>query len=83
MDITIETEKMSGEFIKHHLRGLPLDAVMHHFNAPDTGSPHSHPYNFTSHIISGGYIERVYTLLPNGRWRSKLIKRLPDTVIKF
>ena len=36
----IATEKMCEEFSKHHLLELPFGAVIHHFTAPDIGSPH-------------------------------------------
>lgn len=62
MRLTFKKEKMSNEFYKHHIRGLPFGAVIHHFTAPDTGGPHDHPFGFTTHIIHGSYIERVYKI---------------------
>lgn len=77
--VNIVEEKMSGEFTKFHLLGLPFGLVIHHFNAPDKGSPHCHPFAFTSHILSGGYIERVYKIDDGGQWTSELLHRPPGT----
>lgn len=78
--MTIDIEKMSEEFTKFHFKSLPFDAVMHRFAAPDVGSPHCHPFNFTSHILYGGYIERVYTVYDDDRWTSEIIHREAGTV---
>ena len=78
--IAITEEKMSGEFTKSHLHGLPFGAVIHHFTAEDVGSPHDHPFGFTSHILSGGYVEKVYRVNEDGSWSSELVERLPGTV---
>ncbi len=78
MKLTFKKEKMSNEFTKHHIKGLPFGAVIHHFTAPDTGGPHDHPFGFTSHIIHGSYIERVYTI-QNGNVIFEDIHRLPGT----
>ncbi|HXG85966.1 MAG TPA: hypothetical protein VNI84_18235 [Pyrinomonadaceae bacterium] len=78
--LTISEEKMSGEFTKQHLKGLPFGAVIHHFTAQDTGSPHDHPFSFTSHILSGGYIEKVFHVDEDGKWTSEWIDRKPGTV---
>lgn len=76
----IELEKMSDEFVKSHIKGLPFDAVIHHFTEKDKGSPHDHPYKFTSHILSGGYVERVYKVGTDGGWSTELVYRYPGTV---
>jgi hypothetical protein len=78
--LKIEIEKMSGEFVKHHIRDLPFYAVIHHFTAIDKGSPHDHPFGFTSHVLYGGYVERVYHIEPDGTWKSELVNRNPGTV---
>ncbi len=78
--LNIETEIMSDELTKHHIKELPFDAVIHHFTATDKGSPHDHPFAFTSHILSGGYIERVYTVDENGLWAREYIFRKAGTV---
>lgn len=78
--ITIAEERMSDEFVKSHLQGLPFDIVIHHFTAKDTGSPHCHPFGFTTHILQGGYVERVYTVETDGSWTSELFYRKAGTV---
>jgi len=80
MEIEIKTEKMSDIFTKQHILGLPFDAVIHHFTEIDSGDPHNHPFSFTSHILSGGYIERVYTIGSYGLWHYEDIERKPGTV---
>lgn len=77
--LNIEAEKMSDEFTKHHIKNLPFDAVIHHFTATDKGSPHDHPFGFTSFILSGSYIERVYWIGKDGIWSSEWIHRKPGT----
>lgn len=71
---------MSDEFTKYHIKGLAFDAVIHHFTARDKGSPHDHPFGFTSHILSGGYVEKAYKVDDGGGWSSELIHRPPGTV---
>lgn len=58
--ITVVTERMSDEFTKFHINGLPFPAVIHHFTGSDKGLPHDHPWGFLSFVLSGGYIERIY-----------------------
>lgn len=58
--ITIEEERMSDSFVKYHIRGLPIAAVLHHFTDVDRGDPHDHPWPFQSTILSGGYTEEVF-----------------------
>jgi len=57
----IRNEKMSDEFEKHHIEGLPFSAVIHHFTAPDKAGAHDHPFGFTTHILKGSYVERRYS----------------------
>ncbi len=71
---------MSEEFTKFHINGLPFGAVIHHFTSIDRGSPHCHPFSFTSHILSGGYVERVYTVNADGSWTARLEHRTAGTV---
>ncbi len=61
MAITIEEQRLSNEFLKCHIRGLPFHAAFHHFTGVDQGPPHDHPCKHTITILKGGYIERVYT----------------------
>lgn len=58
----VREERMGGHFVKYHLDDLPPYAVLHRFTAPDHGDPHDHPFSADSLIISGGYIEEVYSL---------------------
>ena len=77
--IEIIEEKMGKHFVKHHLEGLPFNAVIHHFSCLDNNI-HDHPFGFTSHILSGGYVEKVFHVGAEGNWRTELITRLPGTV---
>lgn len=70
----LEVEKMSDEFTKYHIKGLPFAATLHHFTGPDKGLPHDHPWGFTSIILKGGYVERVFEL-SNGSWYTSDIFR--------
>lgn len=58
--LNIREEIMSDEFTKHHIEGLPFNAVLHHFTAPDKGGVHCHPFGFMSIVLHGSYVERVY-----------------------
>lgn len=60
-------ERMGPHMLKIYLEGLPGGCVVHHFTDADTGDPHDHPWDFYSHILFGGYVERVY--FPNGGWQ--------------
>lgn len=81
MNPIFREERMSDEFTKYHIDGLPFDAVLHKFTAPDIGGPHDHPFDFTTHIIKGGYIERIY-LLKNGQVYITEVYRAEGEVIK-
>lgn len=70
---------MSEHFVKFHLHNLPFDAVIHHFTSI-SDEIHDHPFAFTSHILSGGYVEKVYTVEPGGNWTSEFVCRKPGTV---
>lgn len=69
-------EPMSSAFTKWH---LDAPAVLHRFTAPDSGDPHDHPFGFTTQILSGGYVEEVYTLTADGGWSVSLHHRWPGT----
>ena len=59
--ITTRCEPMGHHFTKHHLEGLPVSAVLHHFTAAEPeADPHDHPWGFTSFVLSGGYVEEVF-----------------------
>ena len=76
-------EKMSQAFTKHLLdftgKLSPFHMVVHHFTAPDTGNPHDHPFRFTTHILKGGYVERVYSVNVDGSWSTEDVLRAPGT----
>ncbi len=71
--ISIKTrrEKMNAVFTKHHLKGLPFDAVIHHFSAKDQNEHiHDHPFSFTTHILKGSYVERIYEIHEDGTYHT-------------
>ena len=72
-------ERMSGAFEKWHVPGLDRPASFHRFTQPDRGDPHDHPWSFTTHILSGGYDEEVFSIGPNNSWRSEVHHRAPGT----
>jgi hypothetical protein len=73
-------ERMSDEFTKFHLEGpWPFQPAFHRFTGPDVDGPHDHPWDFTTHIIHGGYEEEVYEILPDGNWKMDVVQRLPGT----
>lgn len=45
VSIRIRREKMNAVFTKHHLKGLPFDAVIHHFSEKDQ---HEHIHDHRS-----------------------------------
>lgn len=69
-------EIMNEVFTKYHLgHGM----VLHHFTGIETGYPHDHPFDFTTEILFGDYIERIYTI-NYSRWTSKEVTRLAGTL---
>lgn len=71
MNIKIKREKMNSVFTKYHVTGLPFEAVIHHFSEKDQNEHiHDHPFGFTSHILKGSYIERIYEILDDGTYIS-------------
>ena len=79
MKLSIHPETRSREFRKHHVHGLPFEASFNEFTAPDTGDPHDHPFDFITHILSGGYTERIYHIHENGEVSTSDIERKPGT----
>lgn len=77
MEMHVRRERMSAEFEKFHLGD---GRVLHFFTGVDRGGPHDHPWDFTSKILVGGYVERVYTPHDDGTWSSELIRREVDDV---
>ena len=80
INIKIKREKMNAVFTKHHLRGLPFDAVIHHFSEKDQNEHiHDHPFSFTTHILKGSYIERIYEIFEDGTYNSAEYHRKEGT----
>lgn len=82
MNFTIE--QMSAEFTKYHLNPegsapWPFRPVLHHFTATDVDGPHDHPWPFQTFILSGGYVEEVFTIADDGTWSSEIIHRRANT----
>lgn len=76
----IDVELVHGGFTKYHLnregrQPWPFRPILHHFRTPDIGDPHDHPWDFTTYIVQGSYIEEVYTLTPHGGYRVELHRR--------
>jgi hypothetical protein len=79
--MNIREEQMNAEFTKFHIEGMPFDAVLHKFSPQDLDPQiHDHPFSFTTHILKGGYIERMWFLGVDGKWFSRDIHRKPGTV---
>lgn len=79
MKLSIKAEKLSRAFKKYHVQGLPFAASFNEFSAPDTGDPHDHPFDFITHILSGGYTERNYSINELGDVDINDIERKPGT----
>ncbi|KQR90830.1 hypothetical protein ASG01_14795 [Chryseobacterium sp. Leaf180] len=79
--IRLKKEKMNAVFVKHHLLGLPFDAVLHHFSRLDEHEHiHDHPFGFTSHVLKGSYVERIYEIHEDGTYTSSVHHRKEGTV---
>lgn len=79
MKLSIKAEKLSRSFKKYHVQGLPFAASFNEFSAPDTSDPHDHPFDFITHILSGGYTERNYSINAFGEVAINNIERKPGT----
>lgn len=79
MKLSFRPEKLSRAFKKHHIEGLSFAASLNEFSAPDTGDPHDHPFDFVTHILSGGYTERRYIIDELGHVTFEDMERLPGT----
>lgn len=73
----VRVEPLGPHFSKYHLaHGL----LVHRFTgAEPDGEPHNHPFSFVSHVLSGGYIEEVFVLHPDGTHTVTRYERLPGT----
>lgn len=64
--MNIRKEQMNEHFTKFHIEGLGFQATIHRFSTVDPYPfPHDHPYNFTTYILKGSYIEEVYNIYPD------------------
>jgi hypothetical protein len=73
----VRAERMSPAFVKYHLDD---GRVLHRFVRPEPhADPHDHPWSFETTILSGGYIEEVFTFQPDGAWRSAFVDRHPHS----
>ncbi len=78
---------MSDDFTKYLLKikdknGGLFQPVIHHFTDIDKGeNPHDHPWGFTTHILKGSYIEKVYHIV-EGKWFTETIFREQGTAHK-
>lgn len=73
-------ERISDEFTKYHLQdgSFPFDPVIHHFTQPDSSDwndAHDHPWDFTSHVLWGWYVERVYDVFDDGSYTFENVLR--------
>ena len=82
--IQIREEKMNDIFTKYHITfaGLHL-CVLHRFTGGDMGDPHDHPWDYTTHILKGGYVEEVYNIQADGKWNVRLLTRKEGDVISL
>ncbi len=51
-------ERLSDEFAKVH---LSPGRALHIFTGPDRGGPHDHPFSIEAEVLSGGYVERIWS----------------------
>lgn len=72
-------EIMNDSFIKHHLGFDGFTAVAHEFKAEHRDLPHDHPFSFITHILTGGYVEKIYHIRKDGTWHYDIINRLSGT----
>lgn len=73
----IRVERMSPAFVKFHLDD---GRVLHRFTRPEPDAcPHDHPWRFETTILSGGYVEEVFTFRPDGSWQCERIERPPGS----
>ncbi|WP_156680802.1 hypothetical protein [Sphingomonas profundi] len=73
----VRVERMSPAFIKYHLDD---GRALHRFVRPEPHAhPHDHPWSFETTILSGGYIEEVFTFNADGGWQSAFVERQPGS----
>lgn len=79
---TLRQEELSPIFSKFHLESdFGIKGSFNQFLAPESldQPSHSHPFKITSHVIKGGFIERVFHIMDYGTWFYEDIERLPGT----
>lgn len=70
-------------FAKHHININGFNVVLHHFSDIDKDDPHDHPFAFTTHILKGGYIEKIYYPFQDGTYFTEIFHRKPGTAHKI
>lgn len=67
-----------GPLTKYTLGRMPDGrwAHLHYLERPDEGAPHCHPVDFTSHVIKGSYVERIWHLR-QGEYKVEHVLREP------
>jgi hypothetical protein len=79
--LTMHVEHVHPGFTKWHLNQAgeqpwPFRPVLHHFTTPDVGEPHDHPWDFTTTVLRGAYVEEVWTKeLCTGAWLAQRFLR--------
>ena len=77
----VGAERMSPAFVKYHLDD---GRVLHRFTRPEPfANPHDHPWPFQTEVLSGGYIEEVFTIRIDGSWFSELVTRVPGKIYEI
>ena len=80
---SIRHEKMSDIFHKYHIENFGVDAVLHEFleAEPEDALAHDHPFDFTSFVIEGWYVEMIWERNPFGFWYPRhAARRKRDTI---
>jgi hypothetical protein len=69
----VRAVRTSPAFVTYHLDD---GSVLHRFVRPEPHADlHDHPGSFETTILSGGYIEEVFTFEPDSAWRSAFVER--------
>lgn len=77
----VRAERMSPAFVKYHLDD---GRVLHRFTRPEPlANPHDHPWSFQTEILSGSYVEEVFTTRRDGSWSSEFVTRIPGVVYEI
>ena len=79
MKLSIKPESYHGFLKSIILKDYLLQLHLMNLLPPDGGDPHDHPFDFITHILSGGYTERVYNINDRGEIKINEIERRPGT----